>query len=298
MQSQLAALRGQGAEQRKLVTVLFADLVSFTALSETLDPEDVRELQQDYFARWRRAIEQQGGVVEKFIGDAVMALFGVPAAREDDAERAVRAALALHAGLAELNAARETALQMRVGVHTGPVLVAGGARRLRGHRRHGQRGRAAPGQCPARRHAHQPQRLPARARPVRGGCAAAAGAQGQGRAAPDLPGEPPAAGRLPRHGARRRGRGDAHGRPRGGAAGAAARLCRRRGRRGRAHRPGGGRARPGQEPPGLRVQPVAGRPIRARPAGAPGPARPRHAAVQRHARRAAARPVQPALRPL
>src|SRR4051812_33750718 len=103
MQAQLAALRAPAAEQRKLVTVLFADLVSFTALSETLDPEDVRELQQDYFARWRSAIEQQGGVVEKFIGDAVMALFGVPAAREDDAERAVRAALALHAALAELN---------------------------------------------------------------------------------------------------------------------------------------------------------------------------------------------------
>jgi class 3 adenylate cyclase/tetratricopeptide (TPR) repeat protein len=127
LQARLAALQGQAAEQRKLVSVLFADLAGFTALSEDLDPEDIRDLQQDYFARWRAAIERHGGVVEKFIGDAVMALFGVPTAQEDDAERAVRAALALHGALAELNAARGTQLQMRAGVNTGPVVVAGSA---------------------------------------------------------------------------------------------------------------------------------------------------------------------------
>jgi class 3 adenylate cyclase/tetratricopeptide (TPR) repeat protein len=125
MQARLDALQGQAAEQRKLVSVLFADLVGFTSLSETLDPEDVRAIQQDYFARWRAAIEAHGGLVEKFIGDAVMAVFGVPSAQEDDAERAVRAALDLHAGLLALNAERGTQLQMRAGVHTGTVVVAG-----------------------------------------------------------------------------------------------------------------------------------------------------------------------------
>ncbi len=72
-------------EQRKLVTVLFADLVGFTVLSRRLDAEDTRDVVNACFARWQRVIEEHGGVVEKFIGDAVMAVFGLHRSREDDA---------------------------------------------------------------------------------------------------------------------------------------------------------------------------------------------------------------------
>ena len=87
------------AEERKIVTVLFVDLVGFTARSEQLDPEDVRAIQAPYFARVRTAIESFGGTVEKFIGDAVMAVFGAPVAHGDDPERGVRAAFAVLAGV-------------------------------------------------------------------------------------------------------------------------------------------------------------------------------------------------------
>src|SRR5688572_11670659 len=81
--------------ERRLVSVLFADLVGFTSLSETRDAEDVRELLTRYFDVARESIERYGGVVEKFMGDAVMAAFGTPTAHEDDAERAVRGGLEL-----------------------------------------------------------------------------------------------------------------------------------------------------------------------------------------------------------
>ena len=81
--------------ERRLVSVLFADLVGFTTLSESRDPEEVRESLARYFDTSRSLIERYGGVVEKFIGDAVMAVWGTPVANEDDAERAVRAALDL-----------------------------------------------------------------------------------------------------------------------------------------------------------------------------------------------------------
>ncbi len=77
-----------------MVTVLFADLVGFTSRSESMDPEDVRALLGPYWERLRTELEHFGGTVEKFIGDAVVALFGAPVAHEDDPERAVRAALA------------------------------------------------------------------------------------------------------------------------------------------------------------------------------------------------------------
>ncbi|MDQ3669723.1 MAG: zinc-ribbon domain-containing protein, partial [Actinomycetota bacterium] len=80
-------------EERKVVTCLFCDLVGFTARAESMDPEDVRRLLQPYHARVRGELERFGGTVEKFIGDAVMAVFGAPVAHEDDPERAVRAAL-------------------------------------------------------------------------------------------------------------------------------------------------------------------------------------------------------------
>src|ERR1051325_7925365 len=98
-----------GREERKVITVLFVDLVGFTARAERLDPEDVRALLAPYHAQLRAELERFGGTVEKFIGDAVMALFGAPVAREDDAERGVRAALAIR------DWAREQAdLQVRV----------------------------------------------------------------------------------------------------------------------------------------------------------------------------------------
>src|SRR3954465_13028888 len=82
-------------EERKVVSVLFADLVGFTSRAEEMDPEDVRAVLAPFHARLRAELEAHGGTVEKFIGDAVMALFGAPTAHEDDPERAVRAALAI-----------------------------------------------------------------------------------------------------------------------------------------------------------------------------------------------------------
>ena len=94
--------RDPALAERRLVTVLFADLVGFTALSESRDAEEVRELLSRYFATARRLIELYGGTVEKFIGDAVMAVWGTPVATEDDAERAVRAGLDLVAAVSAL----------------------------------------------------------------------------------------------------------------------------------------------------------------------------------------------------
>lgn len=115
-------------EERKTVTVLFADLVGFTSRAEQLDPEDVRRLLQPYYAQLRHELERHGGTVEKFIGDAVMALFGAPVAHEDDPERAVRAALAIRDALGE----EGSPLQVRIAVNTGEALVALGARPTEG----------------------------------------------------------------------------------------------------------------------------------------------------------------------
>jgi class 3 adenylate cyclase/tetratricopeptide (TPR) repeat protein len=105
------------------VTVLFADLVGFTSRAEQLDPEDVRAVLSPYYARLRAELERFGGTVEKFIGDAVMALFGAPAAHEDDPERAVRAALAIRDWVRE-----QEQIQVRVAVNTGEALITLGAR--------------------------------------------------------------------------------------------------------------------------------------------------------------------------
>src|SRR6266545_581368 len=90
--------------ERRLVAVLFADLVGFTTLSESKDAEEVRDLLSRYFDTCRRLIDRYGGTIEKFIGDAVMAVWGTPTAQEDDAERAVRAALDLVEAVAALGA--------------------------------------------------------------------------------------------------------------------------------------------------------------------------------------------------
>ena len=103
------------------MTILFTDLVGSTARAEGLDPEDVRATLSAYYARLRSELERYGGTVEKFIGDAVMAVFGAPLAHEDDAERAVRAALAIRDSIGD-------ELQIRTAVNTGEALVALGAR--------------------------------------------------------------------------------------------------------------------------------------------------------------------------
>jgi class 3 adenylate cyclase/tetratricopeptide (TPR) repeat protein len=114
---------GPSREQRKTVTVLFCDLTGSTALGESLDPERLRALLARYFERMKAIVERHGGTVEKFIGDAVMAVFGVPVLHEDDALRAVRASVEMRDALPELG------LQGRIGVMTGEV-VTGTAERL------------------------------------------------------------------------------------------------------------------------------------------------------------------------
>src|SRR3990170_3836288 len=115
-------------EERKVVSVLFVDLVGFTARSDRADPEAVRATLQPYHARLKREIERHGGRVEKFVGDAVMAVFGAPVAHEDDAERSVRAGLAALAAIEELNADAGLELAVRAAIDTGEALVSLGAR--------------------------------------------------------------------------------------------------------------------------------------------------------------------------
>src|SRR6266536_4313274 len=119
----VSAARKPPASERRLVSVLFADLVGFTSISEGRDAEDARELLSQYSELARTLIKRYGGTVEKFIGDAVMAVWGTPTATEDDAERAVRAALDLVASVPEL----DPALQARAGVLTGEAAVTIGA---------------------------------------------------------------------------------------------------------------------------------------------------------------------------
>src|SRR6185312_11079114 len=127
--SALEAEERRAGEERKTVTVIFVDLVGFTARAEKLDPEDVRAILTPYHERVRREIQSFGGVVEKFIGDAVMGVFGAPIAYGDDAERAVRAALVVRDSVAAMNAADPRLdLQIRVAVNTGEALTSLNAR--------------------------------------------------------------------------------------------------------------------------------------------------------------------------
>jgi len=109
---------GSPRRERKVVTVVFCDLVGFTSQAETMDPEDVEALLTPYHERLRTELERRGGTVEKFIGDAVMALFGAPIAHEDDPERAVRACLAIRDW-----AASEDGVQVRIAATTGEALI-------------------------------------------------------------------------------------------------------------------------------------------------------------------------------
>ena len=115
------------AEARKVVTVVFSDVAGSTSLGERLDPEVVRRVMERFFDEARSALEHHGGTVEKFIGDAVMAVFGIPAAHEDDAFRAVKAAAEMRQRLASLNEELErdrgVSLAVRIGINTGEVVV-------------------------------------------------------------------------------------------------------------------------------------------------------------------------------
>src|SRR5262245_23341843 len=119
------------AGARRTVTILFADMVGSTALGERLDPERLQGVLTRYYDALRGVIERHGGTVEKFIGDAVMAVFGIPNIREDDALRAVRAAAELEDALGDLNGELESSIEarvhIRVGINTGEVVVTSGA---------------------------------------------------------------------------------------------------------------------------------------------------------------------------
>ncbi|MDQ2913303.1 MAG: AAA family ATPase, partial [Chloroflexota bacterium] len=111
------------SEERKLVTVLFADIVGSTAIGAGHDPEVVRRMLSRAFGEVRQALESHGGTVEKFIGDAVMAVFGIPQTHDDDADRAVRAAFALRERISALNANGRFELEVRIGVNSGQVVT-------------------------------------------------------------------------------------------------------------------------------------------------------------------------------
>jgi class 3 adenylate cyclase len=112
-------------EERKVVTVMFCDLVGFTARSDRADPEDVGAMLRPFHAKVRTEIERLGGTVDKLIGDAVMGVFGAPVAHEDDPERAVRCALRVLDAIGELNAATPSlSLTVRIGIATGEALIA------------------------------------------------------------------------------------------------------------------------------------------------------------------------------
>jgi class 3 adenylate cyclase/tetratricopeptide (TPR) repeat protein len=116
-----------GTETRKIVTILFADISGSTGLAQALDPESLQQLLARYFTEMNRVVERHGGMVEKFIGDAVMAVFGIPDVHEDDALRAVRAATEMRARLADLNdefaSTWGMTVAVRIGVNTGEVLA-------------------------------------------------------------------------------------------------------------------------------------------------------------------------------
>ena len=153
-------VRGVRAE-RKVVTALFCDLVGSTALGESHDPEVLEPLLARYFADARAAVERHGGRVEKYIGDAVAAVFGVPVAHEDDALRAARAALEIQERLRRLRDSSIVPVSCRIGVNTGEVLASGDYAPLVGdcdeHRR------ATAGCRGARRRAARRVHLPTRA---------------------------------------------------------------------------------------------------------------------------------------
>ncbi|MET0405657.1 MAG: adenylate/guanylate cyclase domain-containing protein, partial [Cystobacter sp.] len=123
LRARISSLTANRSLERRHVTVLFGDVCGFTAMSERMDAEDVGELMNQLWARVDAAILRHGGRIDKHIGDAVMALWGTDGASENDAERALHAALEIQAQLTAFPAAPPGGLHMRIGVHTGPVLL-------------------------------------------------------------------------------------------------------------------------------------------------------------------------------
>ena len=133
--NQLESARGDRAEtdERKLVTIVFADVSGFTALSEKLDPEKVREVINACFDWLVPVVQKYDGTIDKFIGDEIMAVFGAPVAHEDDAERALRAALDMMDAIVAFNHANGTELGLHMGINTGLVVageIGGRGRRI------------------------------------------------------------------------------------------------------------------------------------------------------------------------
>ena len=118
------AVDGPGTRQRRILTILCADLSGFSAMSEMMDAEDVRDTMNDLWLRLDNAITAQGGHIDKHLGDGVIALWGADESREDDVERAIRAALAMQAEVNSFHPAIHgmVALKMRIGINTGPAL--------------------------------------------------------------------------------------------------------------------------------------------------------------------------------
>ncbi|MEM9562596.1 MAG: adenylate/guanylate cyclase domain-containing protein, partial [Actinomycetota bacterium] len=117
------ASQARADEERRVVTALFADIVGFTGLAERRDPEEVKHLVDGAFDRLTAEVTAFGGVVDKIVGDQIVALFGAPVAHSDDAERAVRAGLRMQATIDQLAADLEPAVRLRIGINTGEVLV-------------------------------------------------------------------------------------------------------------------------------------------------------------------------------
>ena len=130
--SQPSSTLSDAVGERRIVTILFADLVGSTELADEMDPEELRPLLRTYFATMADCVHRHGGIVEKFIGDAIMGVFGLPRTHEDDSARAIRAALDMYEALAQLNGDRQnqdptaTDLRMRIGINTGEVIAATG----------------------------------------------------------------------------------------------------------------------------------------------------------------------------
>ena len=240
------ARRPRPAAERRQLTVLFCDLVGSTELSARLDPEDMGELIRGYQRRCAEAVERWGGHVAKYMGDGVLAYFGWPQAHEDEAERAVRAGLALTGAVAELATPAGDPLAARVGIATGLVMVGeligeGAAQGADGGRRDPEPRGAAAGARGAGQRRDQPGDAPAGRRAVRAGRSRPAAPQRLRRAARRLAGRRRGSCRRPLRGAARRA-AHAAGRARARARHPARALGLGQGRR----RPGGaavGRAR-------------------------------------------------------